>query len=140
MTKLSAIRIALCLSPLLSSCSVWTDTSAEPPLAPPTKFLTVETIQNGVVQAASDAHLADPLEVSSLRKSDTLGSEFLCLRQAGQLNQQPPRAVFFDDGEYKGARLSVILEDCERQTYSPFTRPAPKPALGAASRRLPPSQ
>ncbi len=119
--------LCLCLCLLLSSCSAWIDTSAEPPAGPPIKFLTVETIQNGIARAASEAHLPDPLEVSPLRKSYTLGSEFLCLRQAGQVNQ-PPRAVFFDDGEYKGGRLSAIMEECERQTYSPFTRPAPPPA------------
>jgi hypothetical protein len=29
-------------------------------------------------------------------------------------------AVFFDNNDYKGLRLSVILDDCEKQNYRPF--------------------
>jgi hypothetical protein len=28
-------------------------------------------------------------------------------------------AVFFDNNDYKGLRLSVILDDCEKQDYRP---------------------
>jgi len=28
-------------------------------------------------------------------------------------------SVFFDNDEYKGSRASVILDDCEKQSYHP---------------------
>jgi hypothetical protein len=44
-------------------------------------------------------------------------------------------AVFFDNNTYKGDRLSVMIDDCEKQTYGPVPAPAPPPPTAKPSRK-----
>ena len=117
--KTASMRFIPLLCFLLSACSVWPDRSVAPPAAPPENPLTDNALRKGITLAANSAHLAGPLERSSLRKSDHgPGSSFVCIREMASSSgkQNSPRAVFFDGDAYKGSWLSVIIEECERQT------------------------
>lgn len=108
---------------LLSGCSsIWADTSLPTPEAPHEASLSDKTLREGIAQAADDAHLQGPIETSSLRKTNLgLGSSFVCLREAKPTADKPssPYSVFYEGDTFKGARLSAISEECERQAYVP---------------------
>ena len=61
------------------------------------------------------------LERSDLRPTDHgPGSFMLCIRGVeSKYSRVVAYAVFFDNDDYKGLRLSVILDDCEKQDYRP---------------------
>ncbi|MET4221778.1 hypothetical protein ABIB06_005432 [Bradyrhizobium sp. LB8.2] len=123
MSALKRLTPLLCF--LLSACSVWPETSVGPPAAPPENPLTDNAQRTGLTRAANNAHLTGPLEMSSVRKTNHgPGSSFVCIRQVGSFSgkQQLPYAVFFDGDKYKGSRLSIIMEECELQTYVPVQR------------------
>jgi hypothetical protein len=89
-----------------------------PPVAP-----TPEKALQGARNAANEERLTGFIEVSGIREGESLGpgEYMLCLRGAASSFQ--PRqtyAVFFNNDEYKGVRLSVILDECEKQTFSPL--------------------
>lgn len=117
---------------LLGACS--TDTGLSTPAyvrpSPPTQAAIVAAAN----ALATNAKLAGPREISAARPSDHgPGSYVVCLREASPPSGTHPRyyALFFDNDESKGARLSVILDACERQTFSPLP---PAPASPPASR------
>jgi hypothetical protein len=67
--------------------------------------------------------LAGFIEMSDMRQSDHGPGRFaLCIRSAESASG-PRRtyAVFFDNDDYKGVRMSVMIDDCEKQDYRPFT-------------------
>lgn len=109
---------------LLGACS--TDTGLATPAyvrpSPPTQAAIVATA-NGL---ATSAKLVGPYEISAARPSDHgPGSYVVCLREASPSGTRPRYyALFFDNDESKGARLSVIVDACEKQTFSPLP-PAP---------------
>jgi hypothetical protein len=108
---------------LLSACGADLPPMVDtPPVAPaPEKAL------EGAHKAADEEKLTGPIEVSEAREGKSLGpgDYMLCLR--GSSSPSEPRrtyAVFFNNDEYKGVRLSIILDECEKQTFSPLP---PKP-------------
>ncbi len=77
-------------------------------------------MQKGLTNVVAEAKLTKPVEVSALRKADRgPGDYFVCLREVRPPPDQPHRtySVFFD-AIYAGSRLSVILEECEKQQYT----------------------
>jgi len=77
-------------------------------------------MQKGVVKVVTDAKLMRPVEISALRKAEHgPGDYFVCLREVNPPPGRPRRtySVFFN-AAYADARLSVILEECERQQYT----------------------
>jgi hypothetical protein len=79
--------------------------------------------------------LIDPIEVSAVRQGRSVGpGDFmLCIR--GARSPTDPRltyAAFFQNDEYKDIRPSVILDECEKQAYTPLPAPAPNPAAALA--------
>jgi hypothetical protein len=125
-------RPTILLSLMLAACSSdpITPASTYVPPSPPT--------QNAIVPvaraAAAEAKLADPLQISAARQSDHgPGRYFICLREA---NPPPDRrqryySVFFDNDTSKGSRLSVIMDECEKQEFSPLQATA-APTIPAA--------
>jgi hypothetical protein len=88
--------------------------------------------------AASAEKLVDPIEFSEARQAKSLGpgDYMLCIR-GSRSPADPGRtyAAFFADGKFRDSRPSVILDECETQTYSPLPAatgatpaPAPNPA------------
>jgi hypothetical protein len=111
---------------LLTACSsIWADASAPLPVVQEVQPPSQEAIQKGVQMATTETNLARPVEISSPRRTDHgLGGYFVCLRESNQPLDKPrlTYSAFFDD-VYKGSRLSVILEECETQQYTPVNMP-----------------
>ena len=131
-TRLETIITARCcttlLALLLSACSsVNTTETAYVRPSPPTE----KAIGAAVAAIAQEAKLVTPLEISTLRPSDHgPGSFFVCVREANPPPDKPRHyySTFLDNNEYKGSRLSVIMDQCELQTYSPAPVAAPAPS------------
>jgi hypothetical protein len=108
----------LCL--LLSACS-HADTSLPPPTPPPESGPpSPHALQEGVATAIAETKLTKPVEISDLRKARVgPGAYFVCLREVHPPPGQPLRvySVFFNAG-YVSSRLSVILEECEKQRFT----------------------
>jgi hypothetical protein len=112
--------------------------SSSPPYvlpSPPSQSAVI----SGVKAAASEAKLTAPLEVSAVQQSDLgPGHHFICLREANPMSERRlVYAVFFNSEDYKGTRLSVIMEHCEAQAFSPIdlAPPAPPPKSGSTRKR-----
>jgi hypothetical protein len=115
----TALAALGCLT--LAACSTGVDPSI-PPYVPPS-MPTTEAAGKGIKQAAVDAHLTAPIEMSDLRKTDHgPGSFTVCIRRVeSKSNRIVTYAVFFDNNDYKGLRLPLILDACEKQSYRPFS-------------------
>jgi hypothetical protein len=59
---------------------------------------------------------------ADLRQSDHGPGRFLeCMRGAeSEFSLRRTYAVFFDNEDYKGVRMSVMIDDCEKQDYRPL--------------------
>ena len=126
---------AILLGLLLSACSsVHTTEPTYVPPSPPTET----AIGAAVAALAKEAKLVTPLEISALRPNDHgPGSFFVCVRELNPPPDKPRRyySTFLDSDIYKGSRLSVIMDQCELQTYSPapVAVPAPSPPTPATT-------
>jgi hypothetical protein len=127
-----ARRTAISLCLMLAACSSDPDlpTPVYVPPSPPTEnaiALNVETV-------AGQAKLASPLQVSDVRPTEHgPGRYYVCVREANPPPDSRPRyyAVFFENDTYKGDRLSVMIDQCEAQTFR--TLPASTPATPATN-------
>jgi hypothetical protein len=132
---ITARYCTILLTLLLTACSsVNTTEQAYVRPSPPTE----KAIGAAVAELAKEAKLVTPLEISALRPNDHgPGSFFVCVREVNPPPDKPRRhyATFLDNDVYKGSRLSVIMEQCELQTYSPapVAAPAPSPPAPAAA-------
>ena len=84
---------------------------------------TMEAAGKGIKQAAAEAKLSEPIEMSDLHQTDHgPGRYLLCIRGVeSKYKRVVTYAVFFDNNDYKGLRLPVILDDCEKPNYRPFS-------------------
>ena len=89
----------------------------------PPSMPTMAAIAKGAKQAADEAKLKPPLQISDLRQTDHGPGRFmLCMRAMDpKSNLAVTYAVFFDNDAYKGERLPVILDECEKQSYRPIS-------------------
>ena len=120
--------------PLSACSSVQTTEPTYVPPSPPTE----KAIGAAVAAIAQEAKLVTPLEISTLRPSDHgPGSFFVCVREVNPPPDKPRHyySTFLDNNDYKGSRLSVIMDQCELQTYSPapVAAPAPSPPAPVAA-------
>lgn len=117
--------VAILLSLLLISCS---GTHTTEPIYVPPSPPTENAIATAVATLAKDGNLVGPLEISAVRPSDHApGSYFVCVRDVSPSPDKPRRyySTFFDNDLYRGSRLSVIMDQCELQTYGPAPVAAP---------------
>jgi hypothetical protein len=132
---------------LLSACSPNTPSPLETAYVPPSPP-TEKAIASAVAALAGEAKLVKPVEISSVRPNDHgPGRYFVCVREVNPpLDSDKPRryyAVFLNNDEYRGARLSVIMDHCELQSYSsvsdapPATLTAPPLVNGQRTPGLP---
>lgn len=126
----------LLLSLMLAACSSNPElpTSVYVPYVPssPPKQTAIVSI---AAAAAAEAKLAGPLQISTVRQTDHgPGQYFICLREANPPADKRQRyySVFFDNDVYKGSRLSVIMDECETQAFSPLL-PTAAPTIPAAN-------
>jgi hypothetical protein len=124
----------LLLSFTLAACSTSDDLVPIKPYVPPA-MPTADAVGKGIKQAAAEAKLTGPIEMSDLRQTDHgPGSYMLCIRGVeSKYSRIVIYAVFFDNEVYKGLRLPVILDDCEKQAFRPYV------GAIAASPATPPS-
>jgi hypothetical protein len=105
--------------------------------SPPTQAAVVA----GAKAAATVAKLSPPLEVSDVRPTDHgPGSYFVCIREVvnSTSEKRPAYSVFYNNDDYKGERLSVILDACEIQAFTPIDiAPPPTPSKSSQSPRKP---
>jgi hypothetical protein len=104
----------------LAACS--TAVQAPPVVYVPPSMPTMTAASEGIKKAATEAKLIGPIEISDVRQTDHgPGRFYLCLRGVESIYRRVRfYAVFFDDDVYKGSRMSVMIDDCERQDYRPF--------------------
>jgi hypothetical protein len=129
-------RPAILLSLMLAACSSdpGLPTSTYAPYVPPSPP-TQTAIVPVVTAAAAEAKLAAPLQISAVRQTDHgPGKYFVCLREANPPPDKRQRyySVFFDNDTNKGSRLSVIMDECETQAFSPLL-PTAAPTIPAAN-------
>jgi hypothetical protein len=127
-------RPAILLSLMLAACSSdpGLPASTYKPYVPPSPP-TAQAVVASVSSIAPGTKLAGPLEISDVRPADHgPGSYFVCVKEANPPPDKRPRyyAVFFDNDTYKGDRLSVIMDQCETQTFKPLL-PTAAPAVPA---------
>jgi hypothetical protein len=125
-------RPAILLSLILAACS--SDPNIPAPIYVPPSPPTQNAIVVVATAAAGEAKLAAPLQISAVRPTDHgPGQYFICLREANPPPDKPQRyySVFFTNDTYKGSRLSVIMDECETQAFSPLL-PTAAPTIPAA--------
>ncbi|MGH6770997.1 MAG: hypothetical protein ACRECO_18470 [Xanthobacteraceae bacterium] len=124
--------VAVFLLTGLAACS-WVESppllsnplASNPPAARP--------FQEAVTNVIAAIKLAGPAEVSPLRKAPLIApaSWTACLR--GTSGDAPPYALFFNGNSLIAYRVAVLIDNCARESYAPFTpaTPAPTGAISA---------
>jgi hypothetical protein len=140
-TTAPAAAVLLLLSLSLGGCATSSAGSSlldAQAYAPPS-MPTMAAATKGIAQAVAEEKLTGPIEMSDLRQTDHGPGRFmLCIRAVGPKDSRAATyAVFFDNDDYKGTRMSVIMDYCEKQAYQPYrgataaplaTPPTPEPA------------
>jgi len=100
---------------------------------PPT-MPTTAAASEGIKKAATEEKLTG---MSDLRETDHGPGRFvLCIRGVDlKYGRVGTYAVFFDNNDYKGSRMSVMIDDCEKQDYRPSPRRPPQLAASFIFRR-----
>jgi hypothetical protein len=82
---------------------------------------TTDAASKGIARSVAEEKLTGPIEMSDLRQTDRGPGRFvLCIRgQQSKDGRIGYYAVFFDNDDYKGSRMSVIMDNCEKQDYRP---------------------
>jgi hypothetical protein len=128
-----ALLILLCLT--LSACSSALESAIIGPYVAPSAP-TLAAALKGAKQAVAEEKLTGFIEVSDVRGSDHGPGRFLlCLRGASGFSPRRTYAAFFDDDSYKGVRLAVMVDDCEKQEFRPLDESDDFPASGPHARR-----
>jgi hypothetical protein len=114
-----AAAVLVCFT--LTACSPAVELSIAayvPPSMP-----TTAAAGEGIKKATTEEKLTGPIQMSDLRETDHgPGRYMLCIQGVdAKYKRLRTYAVFFDNNDYKGARISVMIDDCEKQNY----RPAP---------------
>jgi hypothetical protein len=124
-------RAAVLLTLVLAACA--SDPGLPIPAYVPASPPTQKAIIASANAAATEAKLAAPQQISDVRQSDHgPGHYFVCLREANPSEGLPRYySVFFDNDVYKGDRLSVMIDDCEKQTFAPLPAVPIEPAVPA---------
>lgn len=88
----------------------------------PSSMPTMAAAREGIQKAATEEKLTGPIEMSDVRENDHGPGRFvLCIRGVESIYRRVRTyAVFFDGDDYKGSRMSVMVDDCEKQDYRPF--------------------
>jgi hypothetical protein len=104
---------------LLTGCSSTTDTP-QPIYSPPSQPTQTPLIE-GLRKAVPEEELTAPIEISALRKVELggFGSYFVCMREVKLTSERRfVYSVFYDNDEYKGVRQSVVMEQCEAESFT----------------------
>jgi hypothetical protein len=110
----------LLLCSTLAACASPVDLQLWKGYVPPS-MPTVDATGKGITQAAAEEKLTGPIEMSDLRPTDHGPGHFVvCIRGVDEKYRRVGYyAVFFDNDDYKGSRMSVMIDDCEKAGLSP---------------------
>jgi hypothetical protein len=108
----------------LGGCSIsgllpdWTSEDAAGPLPADYRF----AIANRVADIVGKSVAADALEISGPRRIDSLkGASWVACIKVNQFPLLPRHyAVFFQRNQIVDSRLSVLVDQCELQSFEPF--------------------
>ena len=84
----------------------------------------ISTVISDLKKAAGTEQMADPLEVAGPIAANPISSApwIICLRSvASERARRLVYSVFFKSGKYDSVRLSVIVDGCEAQTFTPLS-------------------
>jgi hypothetical protein len=114
-----ALAVLVCFT--LAACSTAVESSIIGAYVPPS-MPTMAAAREGIKKAATEEKLTGSIEMSDLRETDHGPGRFvLCIRRVESTYRRVGTyAVFFDNNDYKGSRMSVMIDDCEKQNYRPF--------------------
>jgi hypothetical protein len=102
---------------LLVSCS----TNPAPPPPTTANAPNPSKVAESLKKVAAEARLEEPHEISAPIRAHPISSIpwIICLRSgATELSKRRPLAVFYTGDEYVMARMSVIVDRCEAQTFT----------------------
>jgi hypothetical protein len=111
------------IAPLLCSTLTACDPGVPPPpvVYVPPSMPTLPAASPGIQAVVAEAKLLGPIEISDFRPTDRGPGRFMvCVRGVSNDSRTRTYVVFFNNNEYRGSRLTVILDDCEKQNYHPF--------------------
>ena len=120
--KLRGALVLVCFT--LAACAP--DVELPIPVYVPPSMPTEAAAAEGIKKATAEEKLTGPIERSDLRQTDHGPGRFvLCIRGVdAKYRRVGTYAVFFDNNDYKGARISVMIDDCEKQNYRPVSQEA----------------
>jgi hypothetical protein len=115
----SAPAVLVCFA--VAACSPAAESSIIGDYVPPA-MPTTAAASDGIKKAATEENLTGPIEMSELRETDHGPGRFvLCIRGVeAKYRRVGTYAVFFNNNDYKGSRMSVMIDDCEKQDYRPI--------------------
>jgi hypothetical protein len=113
-----ALLVLLCST--LAACASPVESPLIKAYVPPS-MPTSAAASEGIKKAATEEKLTGPIEMSDLRETDHGPGRFvLCIRGVDlKYRRVRTYAVFFDNNDYEGSRISVMIDDCEKQDYRP---------------------
>jgi hypothetical protein len=124
LSRALSMLLVLGLGAGLSSCAVsgvfpdWTSEDVAGPEPVDYRYI----IANHLNEVAGDPKIAGTFEISGIKRVDSLlgASWQTCLKV--QKSLLPPRyyAVFIQREHISGSRVSVLIDQCELQSYAPF--------------------
>jgi hypothetical protein len=109
---------ALLLCLVLAACSSVSESIPEAVVPPPDPSAALR----GLKAAASDAHFAEPVEVSDPIRANPVSSSpwLICLRSGkSEESKRLTYSAFFKNG-YVSSRWSAFLDHCAEQVYHPL--------------------
>ena len=114
-----ALVVPICFT--LAACSPAAETLTIGAYVPPS-MPTMVAASEGIKRTTLEEKLTGPIETSDLRETDHgPGRYVLCIRGVESIYRRVRTyAVFFDNNDYKGSRMSVMIDDCKKQDYRPF--------------------
>jgi hypothetical protein len=101
--------------------------STNPPLLPSATIIAPDPsrVTESLEKVAAEAKLEEPHEISASIRAHPISSVpwIICLRSgATELSKRRPYAVFYKGNDYVTARMSVIVDRCEGQEFTPLTK------------------
>jgi hypothetical protein len=112
-----SLILPLCL--MLAACSTDIENLAATYTEPPDPAKVLASLKD----VAVSAKLKEPVEMSVPIKAPASSAMpwIICLRSgATEASQRLTYSVFYNNNEFKSFRLSVIIEGCDGQSYSPL--------------------
>ena len=110
------LGLLLCL--VLADCSSVSDHIAEDVVSPPDPF----TALKGLKKAVSEAHLAEPVEVSDPIAANPISSSpwLICLRSGKSEESKRLTYSAFFKKDYVSSQASALVDRCGEQVYHPL--------------------